>query len=350
MARTTEQGKHRFNNIIKPMDKFRIFKIVLSPASSMEGDWTNNTQVEWPDLSKAQERFESLFRNGAKQLPIGKDGLTGDDPLPNRILANYKGVTLLRLNHPKGVTVWKPSGNDYDKKTEDSFPYCYIVIDNRPGVGQLAIEVKSDAWNDPEKVKDILEANLNRMLRDISSGFVVEFRHKWLPSDFFEYVKQRKKDDNVIISHLYYEFTNPRFETPIETAVETSGHLRQLMNMLTQLGGAKAKLAIDAPKNDSLIRRKMKDIKQMVSLVASNGYKLKVKFSDNSEYECNEYLVADIDLHLNIIRDFEHGVMHNLFEFEIFHWLDEVRNKTKIYKDEETPRRKPARKNRRKIS
>lgn len=332
------------------MDKFRIFKIVLSPASSMEGDWTNNTQVEWPDLSKAQERFESLFRNGAKQLPIGKNGLTGDDPLPNRILANYKGVTLLRLNHPKGVTVWKPSGNDYDKKTEDSFPYCYIVIDNRPGVGQLAIEVKSDAWNDPEKVKDILEANLNRMLKDISSGFVVEFRHKWLPSDFFEYVKQRKRDDNVIISHLCYEFTNPRFETPIETAVETSGHLRQLMNMLTQLGGAKAKLAIDAPKNDSLIRRKMKDIKQMVSLVASNGYKLKVKFSDNSEYECNEYLVADIDLRLNLIRDFEHGVMHNLFEFEIFHWLDEVRNKTKIYKDEETPRRNPTRKNRRKIS
>ena len=248
------------------------------------------------------------------------------------------------------MTVWKPSGNDYDKKTEDSFPYCYIVIDNRPGVGQLAIEVKSDAWNDPEKVKNILEANLNRMLRDISSGFVVEFRHKWLPSDFFEYVKQRKKDDNVIISHLYYEFTNPRFETPIETAVETSGHLRQLMNMLTQLGGAKAKLSIDAPKNNSLIRRKLNDIKQMVSLVASNGYKLKVKFSDNSEYECNEYLVADIDLRLNLIRDFEHGVMHSLFEFEIFHWLDEVRNKTKIYKDEETPRRKPARKNRRKIS
>lgn len=301
-------------------------------------------------MSRAQEKFESLFNKGAKQLPIGKDGFTGDDPLLNRILANHDGVTLLRVNNPKDVTIWKPSGNDFDKRKEDSYPYSYIIIDNRPGICQLAIQRKSDAWSDPERLKSILEANFTRMLRDMGSGFVVEFRHKWLPSDFFEYIKQRKKEDNVIVSHLSFEFTNPRFETPIETAVETSGHLRQLMNMLTELGGAKAKLAIEAPKNDSLIKRKLKDIKQMVSLVSSNGYTLKVRFSDTSEYLCNDYLVADIDLRQNIIRDFEHGVKHSLFDFEIFHWLDEVRNKTKNYIDEQTPYRKPAGKNRRKIS
>ena len=79
------------------MDKFRIFKIVLSPASSLEGDWPTNPQVEWPDLSKAQERFESLFCNGAKQLPIGKDGLTDDGPLPNRYWLIIKELRFLDL-------------------------------------------------------------------------------------------------------------------------------------------------------------------------------------------------------------------------------------------------------------
>jgi len=332
------------------MDKFRIYKIVLKPSHTVEGDWPTSEYTQIPDLSKAQDSLERIFENGVKQLPIGKDGLTGESPLPNRILAHHEKVTLIRLNNPKNVSLWKQQGTDYEKTIEESLPYSYIIIDNRIGIGQAAIEVKSDAWSDPETIKNLLVDNLNRMLNDLGTGICIEFRHKWLPSDFFDFVKQKKKEDGVIVKKLTYEFTNPKFETPIETAVDTSGHLRQLMNMLSELGGAKAKLQIDAPSKNELIKRKLKDIKQMVSLVASNGYRLNVEFSDKTKYECNEHLKADLDLNLKTIRDYEHGVKHALFEFEMFRWLDEARNKTKEYKEDETPRTKPARNNKQKIS
>ena len=79
------------------------------------------------------------------------------------------------------------------------------------------------------------------------------------------------------------------------------------MNMLSQLGGAKAKLKVDAPKNKELIERKLKDIKQMVSLVATNGYRLKVEFSDKSKYTCDELMLHDDYMAEKILSDFRDG-------------------------------------------
>ena len=333
------------------MKKYRLYKFVFQPSHTKEADWTQSVVAEATDLSKAQEIFEkiliSTFKDD-KRLPIGKEPTTGDKVLPNSILRNYNHVTLLKLHNPGTVNIWKLSGA---KISEETFPYSYIIIDNRPGIGQLAIQMKTEAWSDPDTVAKLIEENLNRILKDQGTGLEIEIRHKWLPTKFFEHIKKKRKDENLIVKHLSFEFTNPEFETPIETAVETSGHLNQLMKMLSQLGGAKCKLQVDAPKKKELIKRKLRDIKQMVSLVASNGYTLKVTFSDKSTYTCNEGILADFDMAENIVSNFKDGWKHSLFEFELFHWLDEKRKETKDYKDDEHPiRKKPTRKNRNMVS
>lgn len=334
------------------MDKFRLYKIVLKPSHIKEADWTQSDVAETTDLSKAQETLEKLLISVFKEdrrLPIGKEPETGDKVLPNSILRNENHVSLLKLHNPGTVNIWKLSGA---KISEETFPYSYIIIDNRPGIGQLAIQMKTDAWYDPDTVAKLLEDNLNRILKDQSTGLEIEIRYKYLPTEFFEYVKQRKKDDGVFVKHIFFEFTNPKFETPIDTAVDTSGHIRQLMNMLSELGGAKAKIQVDAPKKNELIRRKVKDIKQMVSLVATNGYSLKVEFNDKSKYTCNELMLHDDDMKEIILSDFRDGFKHNFFEFELFHWLDEMLKKEKDcdYQDEQPIRSKPARKNKQKVS
>ena len=334
------------------MDKYRLYKIVLKPSHTKEADWTQSVVAETTDLSKAQETLEKLLISAFKEdrhLTIGKEPETGDKVLPNSILRNDNRVTLLKLHNPGTVNIWKLSGA---KISEDTFPYSFIVIDNRPGIGQMAIQMKTDAWSDPDTVAKLLQDNLNRILKDQSTGLEIEIRYKYLPTEFFKYLKQRKKDDGVFVKHIYFEFTNPKFETPIDTAVDTTGHLRQLMNMLSELGGAKAKLQVDAPKKNELIKRKLKDIKQMVSLVATNGYRLKVDFNDKTSYTCNELILHDDDMKETILSDFRDGQKHNFFEFELFHWLDEMLKKEKDcdYQDEQPIRFKPARKSKQKVS
>ena len=334
------------------MDKYRLYKIVLKPSHTKEADWTKSVVAETTDLSTAQETLEKLLISVFKQdrrLPIGKEPETGDKVLPNSILRNDNHVTLLKLHNPGTVNIWRLNGA---KISEETFPYSYVIIDNRPGIGQLAVQMKTDAWSDPNTVAKLLEDNFNRILKDQGTGLEMEIRYKYLPSEFFDYLKQRKKRDNVFVKHIYFEFTNPKFETPIDTAVDTTGHIRQLMNMLSELGGAKAKLQVDAPKKNELIRRKVKDIKQMVSLVATNGYSLKVVFNDNTSYTCNEFILHDDEMKENVLADYRDGQKHNFFEFELFHWLDEMLKKEKDcdYQDEQPIRFKPARKNKQKVS
>ena len=333
------------------MEKYRLYKIVLKLSQTKEADWTQSVVAETTDLSNAQEAFEkiliSVFKEG-KRLPIGKNPATGDKVLPNTILRNDNRVTLFQIHNPGTVNIWELNGA---KKTEESFPYSYIVIDNRHGIGQLAIQMKTDAWSDPDTIAKLLEDNFNRILKDQGTGLEMEIRYKYLPTEFFKYLKQRKKEDNVFVKHIYFEFTNPKFETPIDTAVDTTGHIRQLMNMLSELGGAKAKLQVDAPRKNELIRRKLKDIKQMVSLVATNGYRLKVEFNDKSTYTCNELMLHDDEMKESVMTDFRDGQKHNFFEFELFHWLDEMLKKEKDCDYHEQPIRfKPARKNKQKVS
>ena len=333
------------------MDYYRLYKFTLSLSHTKEPNWTHSVVAEPTDLSDAQNLFEQILVNAFKEgrrLPIGKEPTTGDKTLPNTILRNYNKVTLLRLNNPENVNIYNEDGS---KISQESLPLSYIVIDNRQGIGQMAIQMKTEAWTDPDTVAGLLEGNLNRILKDQGTGLKIEIRHKWFPTKFFEHVKKKRRDENLIVEHLVFEMTNPEFETPVETAVETSGHLNQLMKMLSQLGGAKCKLQVDAPKKKELIKRKLRDIKQMVSLVASNGYTLKVTFNDKSTYTCNEGILADFDMAENIVSNFKNGWKHSLFEFELFHWLDEKRKETKDYKDDEHPiRKKPTRKNRNMVS
>ena len=289
------------------MEKYRLYKYVFGPSHAKGTDWTQSITAEGTDLSKAQEIFENLLISVLKdgrRLPIGKEPSTGDKVLPNSILRNENHVFLLQLHNPGTVNIWELNGAKIPK---DTFPYSYIIIDNRPGIGQIAIQMKTDAWSDPDTVARLLEDNLNRILKDQGTGLEIEIRYKYLPTEFFKFLKQRKKDDGAIVKHIYFDFTNPEFEAPIETAVDTTGHLRQLMNMLSQLGGAKAKLKVDAPKNKELIERKLKDIKQMVSLVATNGYRLKVEFSDKSKYTCDELMLHDDYMAEKILSDFRDG-------------------------------------------
>lgn len=333
------------------MENFRLYKYVLKSSHITNTDWTRAIVAKPTPLSSAQDRFEEILRDAFKndrRLPIGKEAKTGGKVLPNSIIRIENHVVLLKLHNPGIVNIWELNGTKIPK---DSFPYSYVIIDNRPGIGQLAIQMNTDAWKDPDVVARLLEDNLNRILKDQGTGLEIDIRYKYLTSDFFKFIKQRKKEDNVFVRRLFFEFTNPKFETPIDTAVDATGHIRQLLEMLTQIGGGKGYLQIDASKGRELIKRKGNDIKQMVSLVASNGYKLRVEFSDNSNYLCDEMMLHDEEMKETVLSDFRDGQKHNLFEFELFEWLDRMLKKEKDDDYQEIPiRLKPARKGKRAVS
>ena len=118
-------------------------------------------------LKKANELFGSCFEG--KKLNLAKydhNNISIVD-YPNDILSTHDGVYLLRINNIKHKTLVKPAETttngvqDYEEITEDSNPYCYVVVDNRGSSCQIAIQ-KNSAFGDPNTVRKLLMDNLNR--------------------------------------------------------------------------------------------------------------------------------------------------------------------------------------------
>lgn len=114
-------------------------------------------------LKNAQECFASLFDQNTidKLAKINKKGEV-TATLPNDVLKKLGDIFIWRVNNSQLKEWWKRNGKDsmgfdkYEKDTVESNPFCNVLIDNRPGVGIMAIE-KSSAWgSNPDMLRDLL--------------------------------------------------------------------------------------------------------------------------------------------------------------------------------------------------
>ena len=118
----------------------------------------------------AQQCFASLFDQNTIEK-LAKQNKKGEVTamLPNDVLAKSKDMIIWRVNNSQIKDWWKRNGKDsngidkYEKEEIESNPYCYVLIDNRPGVGIMAIE-KSTAWGSkPDLLRDVILDNFNRL-------------------------------------------------------------------------------------------------------------------------------------------------------------------------------------------
>lgn len=145
-----------------------IYEVSLSEAVS-RNLFFKETDGTKP-INHAQEHFENTLKGNAlplvkvKQLPKRKGETVAQEDstaLHNDILAAREHVFLLRINNEKHKTVIQEDGLEadgkihYGEKKVGSYPYCYVVIDNRPAQKagdaiMIAIQ-KNSAFGDPKK-------------------------------------------------------------------------------------------------------------------------------------------------------------------------------------------------------
>ncbi len=341
------------------MDKYAIYSydFVEKPRRS---------EVELPDIPQIssmtpEARFESLF--GSKRgdyLPLQKGGKNGTaDKYNGCVLNHIKHIVLLRVEIPTKKDIWEKQLTaspvpPIAKTKKDSTPYGFVIIDNRPGARLIAVMASCDAWSNANKVKDLLQESINWILDVNNYGLEVEIKTKMMPSQFWEYVDYRRKKENVYIKSMTFSFTNYKRRSDIDIRSALSKewrHLESMVNMMHNLGGEKGLIKIEPPKDGVLLKRKKEDIKRMVEICMNSNYSLSLTFSDNITYKCNQDLRAELPMNNDsILREFEHG-MGDLFDgFELAHWLDDAKEKTKKYNDIKEIRPKPKSKTKREVS
>lgn len=314
------------------MTIFAIYKYVFMQTE--EGDLFVEGTTDRV-LDKAQEIF-NRFVSGDKPFPVQlpkRDGTAVR--LDNEVVCKRGRVSLMMICNEKSKTIM-------DKKDEHEIKYhpgCYVIIDNREGVANVAIERTPAFDSNPDKVCRLLEQAINDKFLLEHVGLKVEFRSKVREATLWEMVDRQTVDFKDRITRVSFSFPNPKKVAGLDADDKMKGKLKVLASIAGAFNAASGSYHLEASKNDTLrLERTQEDLAQMVHLCSRNAYDISVHFKYYGLYRFGSDEKALSALKEEYIDNFIHGRLAILSDggegFELEEWLDEVRRTTeKDFKD-----------------
>jgi hypothetical protein len=299
-------------------------------------------------VGQAQTCFASLFDQNTidKLAKINKKGEV-TAILPNDVMATSGGIIYWRVNNSQMKEWWKRHGKDskgidkYEKEENESNPYCYVLIDNRPGKCLIAIE-KSSAWSSkPDLLRDMLLENFNRILAD---KFDLEMRieARMNPKDIWEFVHERIYEHNDYIRKVAFTFQNPKKINKSDAMEVKSARLKAMLKTVEISEALKGFFTMEFDKNtNNKISQKNKDMAEMVRLCGENGYDISITFKEFKTYRINDYVKAFYTMTADVLQGFRIGSLTIDGITQLEDWFNIVEEQTKDYLNEsEIPKRR----------
>lgn len=343
------------------MDKYAIYSYELSKSVALDVTIANSgeTDVSESDFYKCFERLFAEQRGAKVNIQHVNDTNTSSTKYPCQVMYHKENVTILRLEREKNVSVWEKTETgapvaNINKKKKPSTPFCYIIIDNRTDSRIIAIQINKEAWRDTNQVRDLLQESFNDLLHIAGFKISVAIKTMMQPTKFWDYVNWRRKMDNVDIKSLTFSFYNhkrrPDFD--IKSALSSRwNHYDAFMQMIDKWGGDDGEITLNAARGSSLLRRRSADVKHLVELCVSSDYGLRITFTDNISYNCNQNMRAEYPLDHKLNIDQVYKDFGDLFGNKaLLVWLNNVNEFCKSYEKAEEINPKPGRENKRKVS
>lgn len=323
-------------------------QFVIYKYDFQEGDKTLFSQASGKSaLEEAQGHFAKLL--GGKQMNLYQMDKENKESkiYKNDIFCTRDDITVMTVCKEKEVSIWK----DYKELKENSYPFCHVIIDNRKGVCQMAIEQAPAFKSDTDKVRDILQESIQREFTEL--GIKFELRPKMKVKQFWEMVEEQRTIKNDVIKQVVFEFPHPDKVRGMDVTLDMSERLKILASMAESIGATKGTLKYENSSEQGLqMERTSEDIAQMVSLCCSNAYNIAVHFRDMGIYRYGDLVRAFYQIEDKVLTEFVSGQTYSDgnkvdLSFKLCEHMEIIRDLTKdyCYEQEFKPRRK--RKNKR---
>ena len=316
-----------------------IERTILAEADGIDG--TKYVKI-------AQTCFAGLFDQNTIDK-LAKTNKKGDvlALLPNDVMARSGDIFIWRVNNSQLKEWWKRSGKDskgidkYERQEIESNPYCNVLIDNRPGVGLIAIE-KSTAWgSNPDLLRDMILENFNRLLAD-RYDLEMRIEARMNPTDIWDFVHDRLYEHHDYIRKVSFMFQNPKKINKTNAMEVKSARLKAMLRTVEISDALKGFFMMEFDKNtNSKISQKNKDMAEMVQLCAENGYDISITFKEYKTYRINDYVKAYYHMTPDVLLNFRIGSLTIEGKTQLEDWFDRVEEETKGYVNEsEVPKRR----------
>lgn len=254
-----------------------------------------------------------------------------------RLLINHfkgrEGIYSWELCNVKDIT----SIEGHEKTTFESHPGCYVIIDNRPNICQIAIEKNSAFDSDTDKVVKYLNRTFKGHMGEY--GLKIVIKRKYQAKKFKELVLERIIKQHDAVKRVVWEFPNPKKVKGIDTTQQMKGRLEGLQLFVQASNVLKGKLTLTGSKKNPIDvdDDTIEDWAMIMALSAQNNYKLSYYFYNSPMISFKDVAYALASIDNKHIRDFEDGQVVNKGEgttFELIEKLDEIRKEIADYDHE----------------
>ena len=310
------------------MPTFAIYKMMFSKASQRNMFAQDGRTV----LDKAQEYLEEVLQ---EKLPIRKENQDKTVTiLDNYVEARRDGVTLMVVCNEKKHRYKEKM----DEKELEYHPGAYVVIDNREGVAQVAIERSSSFNNKTEKVRELLEDALCKAFARFE--LKVELRAKMREGDFWDVVEEQQERFKDSIQKVTFDFAKLKDEHPVDAPEGVINKLSLLNSLSKATNAARGSLNLISDKENIIhLKRAEEDIAQLVSMCSHNAYDICVQFKRYGIYRFGGKVMALDTIKSDALIEFRTGQMimgkFHEGEFDLVRQMEEIRVRTNNYIDGE---------------
>lgn len=150
-----------------------------------------------------QQILSALMMEDYKERKIKFSGRTRGRKYPHKyLMPPTDDIIILRIANPTKRSL---INERFEKEERFDYPNCIVIIDNRPGIQRLAIEVKRSVFQGSWTLCNILQQTICELLKPYSLG--IELMHLQESRTFWNYVYDRKtypKGFHKIKFHLPY--------------------------------------------------------------------------------------------------------------------------------------------------
>lgn len=238
----------------------------------------------------------------------------------NQTHRDYGGIKLMSVDNSRDVAIYRR----HRKETEVSNPFCYIIIDNRPGRAHIAIQNGAEAFRiKPSKMAGILQHSINGSCL-ARRGWNIEIRPVRVAGGFWDAV-EHKRSAGVSVRRVTFDFPNPRrVKTPSATQ-EQQRYLDNVARTVVVQAAAKIRHVYEAEGRGGIeLDRNEGTLRSMVSLCYTTGYSVAATFSDKQTYRSGSDMTLRLELDDGSLDNFIGGQQTLEARPALVGWLDGI--------------------------
>ena len=328
--------------MVDKMAVYSFYKYELSQINELEAMMLCDESHETP-LSLAQETFNGLF-HGVRPLNITKEDKDKNViPLNNEVTFKRDRVTILLVCNEKKLKYTEKK----DERELTSHPGCYVIIDNREGIAQMAIERSSSFQSDPDKVCLLLQQALNDKLA--AYRLKIDIRGKVREAPFWEVIRQQTVEHKDRIKWIKFNFGVPEESAGIDATERMKAMISGLNQLGRAMGAEKGQYMYNASETGTLhLDQTQEDMAQVIHYCSTNAYDISVGFRYYGVYRYGREERAYAQLDDTVLDDFMHDRPTTDSEgnpaWGLHLWLDNMRRMYEKYRDVTPTKKKRKRK------